>query len=212
MSIGHCQNWVVPDSVAPRCRFSAAALLGRFSHTAWPGQRTDLTPVVVAGILIDDGNGSGQDQSGSISRCGSRARCRHEYLVAEAYPVVRERLAFRNTFTDELDDLRRFGELAVMKVVAGLDFCEVDDGDLVVFKFLFVWRLLGVDGPKPGTFPQTRRENASARSSRETNSVNCGCCFPMSTICERNTSTSTSGAASMTFLNFAGSLPLRIAI
>ncbi|MCY1384443.1 hypothetical protein D9M69_727000 [compost metagenome] len=70
----------------------------------------------------------------------------------------------------------------------------------------------GSIAPSRDTSPQTRRETARARSSRETNNVKFACFLPMSSICWRKTSTSTSGAASMTFLNFTGSSPLRIAI
>ena len=138
---------------------SRAAFWLRFRCT----QCTDLARVVVPGILIDDGDGSGQYQSGGIACRGCRSRCRHEYLVAEAYPVVRQGLAFRNACTDELDDLRRLGELAVMEVVAGFDLCEVDHGDLVGFKFLFVWRLLrdrwsqaGICLPRPAATTPAR--------------------------------------------------------
>ena len=109
---------------------------------AQPG---DVICIVVPGILIDDGDRGGKDQSsGAACHCRRSGRG-FEDLVAEANPAVGQGLALRDAGTNEPYNLRGFGEFAVMETVAGLDLGEVDHPNLVGGQFLLVGRLFWID-------------------------------------------------------------------
>src|SRR5262245_11000187 len=101
-------------------------------------ERFNVMSVVVTRVLIDDRTRRRKDKACSCSgNCCNARRCGNN-VIAEAEPLVSKRLSIGKAGTDQLHDLRRLGKLAMMELVTGFDFGQVNNGYLVGGKFRLI--------------------------------------------------------------------------
>src|ERR1700732_2377660 len=103
----------------------------------------DLVAILLARVLIDDGNGRCNDEARRVTDCRSRASRCLENFFAEAYPRFRQGLAGRQDSTNDACELRVFGEFAVMERVGRAEPGRVDN--LYSFALEF-WFFVRIDG------------------------------------------------------------------
>lgn len=96
--------------------------VGRVSSrcAGWLGECLDVVDVIPPRVLIDNGSGSGNDQSRRCSDGMGGPGGRSDDMVAESQATVGQGLAAGQAAADQSYDFRRLRKLGVMQIVACL--------------------------------------------------------------------------------------------